>query len=253
MAKGGAFLVTGGSRGLGLEFALDKLEKGHCVVLPMRPEAEEIWKHRFGARGYCALTFKADFGHPDFGRVLSEFLADSEKKVSRVLHAAGGGLGHKNPLLETWQFRELIEANLLGAVSVNRVVIPTMIEAGFGRIVHVGSTATTHAVGSVGYNASKAALGAYVRTLGREYVQQNVAVSGINPGAFEASNNSMARLRDTNPEAHAAFIANRLPLGKMMKTSDLCPLIDLLHGPTGLMMSGSMVAIDAGESLAYDT
>lgn len=247
------YLVSGGSKGLGLEFALDKLQFGHDVVLPMRPESASAWEQEYGADFPKAHVIECDFEDPQFGESLGRFLAAAGLSPSRVLHAAGGGLGHRNPLLDVQQFRELVEANLLGPVSINRVVIPLMNEVGFGRIVHVGSTATTHAVGSVGYNASKAALGAYVRTLGKEFVKNNVSISGINPGAFEAKNNSMARLKARNPEAHETFVENRLPLGKMMQAGDLFPLLDLLHSPSGLVFSGSMVAIDAGESLAYDS
>lgn len=246
------YLVTGGSKGLGLEFALSKLQRGHDVLLPMRSESASGWNKEYGAEYPKAHIIECDFAAFQFGENLNQYLSDAGLMPSRVLHAAGGGLGHKDPLLGVEEFRELVEANLLGPVSINRVVIPLMQEVGFGRIVHVGSTATTHAVGSVGYNASKAALGAYVRTLGKEFVRSNVSVSGVNPGAFEATNNSMARLKARNPEAHESFIKNRLPLGKMMRADDLFPLIDLLHSPSGLVFSGSMVAIDAGESFAYD-
>ena len=247
-----AFLVTGGSRGLGHEFAIDKLKKGFEVVLLFRSEAALRWSQEFGSDYSNCSIVTGNFSQPDYPDHLSNFLEERKLRITKVLHAAGGGLGHKDPLLSTSQFQELIEANLFGAIAVNRSVIPLMEQEGFGRIVHVGSTASTHAIGSVGYNTVKTALAAYVRSLGREFVKQDISICGINPGAFEGRGNSMVRLKEAKPGAYKAFVEDRLPRGRMMSAQELFPLIDLLHSNSGLALSGSMVSIDAGESVAYD-
>ncbi len=143
-------------------------------------------------------------------------------------------------------------ANLTGAMTLNQYIIPSMIERGSGSVIHVGSTAATHAVGSVGYNTVKAALSAYVRSLGRELAGSGVVICGINPGAFFTEDNAMGRLEQRNPAAFSEYISTRLPRGHMGSVSEVFSLIDFLGGPQGSMMSGSMVAIDAGEGLAYE-
>lgn len=168
-----------------------------------------------------------------------------------VIHCAGGGMGLKANLLPANDLYQLFMVNLGGAAEINRVVVPGMIERGYGRIVHVCSIASFEAVGSVGYNTIKAALGAYVRSLGRELASSGVVVTGIAPGGFTAPGNSMERLQSKNPTAYLEFVDKRLPRGFMGKAEELIPLIKLLASGDASMMAGSIIQIDAGEGMAY--
>ena len=97
----------------------------------------------------------------------------------------------------------------------------------------------------------KAALAAYVRSLGREYASTGVVVTGILPGAFYAPGNSWRRLEADKPEVVEKFVAERLPRGHIAEAEELLPMLFLLTGPGAAMMAGTCIAIDAGESRAY--
>ena len=145
----------------------------------------------------------------------------------------------------------LFMTNLGGAIEINRRFAPRMMAEKYGRIVHVCSIASGEAVGSVGYNTVKAALGAYIRSLGRELAPYGVVVTGVAPGGFQAPGNSMERLKEKNPEAYADFSKNRLPRGFMGKAEELLPLLKYLTSPDASMMGGCVVPIDAGEARYY--
>ena len=81
-------------------------------------------------------------------------------------------------------------------LEINKIIVPQMIQRKCGNLVHVCSIASSEATGSVGYNTVKAALAAYVRTLGRELVDSGVVVTGILPGGFYAPGNSWERLEE---------------------------------------------------------
>ena len=202
-------------------------------------------------------------GTQGLGRVVAEHLAHNHKvtMLSRsehlltddydaVIHCAGGGLGLKDPMASSLAFYQLFMANLGRQVEVNRQVLPKMIERKQGYIVHVCSIASGEACGSVGYNTMKAALAAYVRSLGREMAPHGVVVTGINPGGFQCPGNAMERLEKNNPEGYAQFL-KKLPRGYMGKAEELLPLIDLLISPAASMMGGSVIPIDAGEGSYY--
>ena len=104
--------------------------------------------------------------------------------VSVILHCAGGGMGLRGPFMTPQELHALFMVNL-GGIEINRRFAPRMQADGYGRIIHVCSIASGEAVGSVGYNTIKAALGAYVRSLGRELAPYGVVVSGIAPGGFQ--------------------------------------------------------------------
>ena len=126
-----------------------------------------------------------------------------------------------------------------------------MIKEKSGRVIHVGSTSSQEATGSVAYNTVKASLAAYVRSLGRELAHTGVVVCGLLPGAFYAPGNSWRRLEANKPEVVEQFVESNLPRKKIAEAKEVVSLIQFLAGEGASMMSGCCVPIDAGEGKAY--
>jgi NAD(P)-dependent dehydrogenase (short-subunit alcohol dehydrogenase family) len=145
----------------------------------------------------------------------------------------------------------LINVNLLGSLSINFTLLPYFEHEKRGTVIHIGSTAATHAIGSVGYNMSKAALNAYVRSAGNHFVKSNVLICGINPGAFHASRNAMERLKINKPDQYELFLNRRIPRKEMMSSSEIISVIKFIAQSGSLALAGSMIPLDVGESLAY--
>ena len=244
-------LISGASKGLGLVGARAFAEAGAHLVLAARSmeRLEEVRKSLPHADKH--MSFAGDLTQS--GKVL-ELIETGESFFGNfdvIIHVAGGGLGLREPLLASEDFRKLYELNVGIAVGINRLVIPGMIERGIGNIVHVCSIASTEATGSVGYNTSKAALAAYVRSLGREIADTGVIVTGVLPGAFLAPQNAFVRLSEKNPDAYKEFIETRLPRKHIGRAEEIVPLLLFLSSTAASMMSGCCVPIDAGEGLSY--
>ncbi len=90
--------------------------------------------------------------------------------------------------------------NLGSVAEINRLVVPEMMERESGNLVHVGSIASSEAVGSVGYNTVKAGLAAYVRSIGKELARSHIVATGILVGGFTAPENAMFRLKTLTPK-----------------------------------------------------
>lgn len=244
-------LVTGASKGLGAVAARAYAEQGARVVLfarsqdrleAVRQSCERPDAHR------CVPVDLLDTGQiPAAVEQARKFLGGFDV----VLHSAGGGLGLKDDLLTHEAFSKLFTLNLGAAAEINRLIAPEMKQRRSGNLVHVGSIASAEAVGSVGYNTVKAALAAYVRTLGRELMRFHVIATGVLPGGFISPGNVMDRLQQANPEAYQRFIDERLPRKVMGQTEELIPMILLLSTGAASMMGGCLVPIDAGEGKAY--
>ena len=158
----------------------------------------------------------------------------------------------QDSLLPGDQLDMLFRTNVSAAAEINRLVVPDMIGRGVGNIVHVGSVAGTEAAGSVGYNAVKAALSAYTRSLGRELADTGVIVTGILPGGFLAPENSFVRLGRRSPETLQSVIAERQPRGRLGDArAEIVPLLLFLASRQATMMTGCCVPVDGGEGLTY--
>ncbi len=244
-------LITGASKGLGAVAAQAFAERGARLVLIARSQdkMEQVRQSCKDPDRHLSIPVNL-LEMKEIQPVVhqaTEFLGG----IDVVLHAAGGGLGLKDELLMHEDFLKLFALNLGAAAEINRLVAPEMKERHSGNLVHVGSIASSEGVGSVGYNTVKAALAAYVRSLGRELNRFNIIATGILPGGFISLGNSMARLQEVNPEAYQKFIDERLPRKVMGDARELIPMLVLLCSEDASMMGGCLVPIDAGEGRAY--
>ncbi len=248
---GKTILITGASRGLGSVCAWAFAEQGAKLVLMARSKEtlEEVRASCSRAADHLAVAVDLTDA-----RVLENAVQEAAAflgEIDAVLHVAGGGLGLREPLISSTDLLKLFSLNVAAAAEINRLVAPAMMERGKGNLVHVGSIASTDAVASVGYNTAKAALAAYVRSLGNHLAAHGVVVTGILPGGFNAPGNSWQRLKVNKPEVVNRFIAERLPRGRLADAEELVPLIAFLCSDAASMMGGCLVPIDAGEGKTY--
>ena len=125
-----------------------------------------------------------------------------------------------------------------------------MKEQGSGNIIHVGSVVSSEARASVPYNTSKAALSGYVRSLGKELVEDGIIVAGILPGAFYGDDNAMFRYEYYKLEEYREFVKS-LPQGRMPIADEYIPMLFLLSNQELKIMSGSLISMDGGQGQAY--
>jgi len=248
---GKRILITGASRGLGSVCTRAFAEQGAKLVLMARSKEtlEEVRASCSRAADHLAVAVDLTDG-PALEKGVQEAMAFLGR-IDAVLHVAGGGLGLREPLIGSDDLLILFSLNVAVAAGINRLVAPSMIERGCGNLVHVASVAATEAVASVGYNTAKAALAAYVRSLGIHLVAHGIVVTGILPGGFNAPGNSWQRLKVNKPEVVDRFIAERLPRGRLAAAEELVPLLAFLCSDAASMMGGCLVPIDAGEGKTY--
>jgi 3-oxoacyl-[acyl-carrier protein] reductase len=251
LLEGKRIIITGASRGLGRVCAGEFARQGARLVLLSRDKEllDQVCSSLPGPGKHLALPVDLSVTaklHEAAAKSL-DFLGS----IDAVVHCAGGGLGLRNPLLSTSEFMQLLHINLLAPAELNRIIIPHMQKRRQGNIIHVGSIASKEAVASVGYNTAKAALNAYVRSVGREYAGHGLIITGILPGGFLAPGNSWERLMASKPEVVEDFIQKRLPRKKLGDAQELLPLLNFLASEQASMMAGCMVPIDAGEGISY--
>jgi 3-oxoacyl-[acyl-carrier protein] reductase len=249
--EGKGILITGASRGLGAMCAKALAEEDCCLVLMARSmkDLEDVRNSCRQPENHLSIALDLT----DWDKLSKAMIKVKEflKQIDVVLHIAGGGLGMYDPFLSAEEIIKLFILNVAVTVEINRIVVPDMIRRGFGNLIHVGSIASSEAVASIGYNTAKAALAAYVRSVGRELASSGVVATGILPGGFYAPKNSWDRLKAKKPVVVERFIKERLPRGFLGKAEELVPMILLLCSDAASMMGGCLIPIDAGEGRGY--
>lgn len=245
------FIITGASKGLG-EIVSKEFSKYSMDLVLIGRNTKELQK----VKEECSKNSSIELlplDLLDIKKVEEKItnISNKYKRIDGIIHIAGGGYGFREPLLEYEKFLTLLNLNLLSITQINNILIPNMIKNDGGNIIHIGSVAGVEAVASVGYNTAKAALNAYVRSLGNEFAKDNIIITGVNPGGFLAPKNAMERLRETNIEAYEEFINKKLPRKQMGRAEELLDIIKLLSTNRAGMFCGNMIKADAGEGNSY--
>lgn len=249
--SGKVALVTGGSRGLGLQIAEGLGEMGARLALVAR-KADEL----DGARG--ALSKKGIEAHPvvcDIARAdaigpMVEAIVARYGTIHILVNNAGttwGSPAEDHPL-EAWQ--KLVDLNLTGTFLVTQAVGKrTMIPNRYGKVITVASVAglsgnPISTMRTLAYNTTKGGLVNFTRALAAEWGEHNITVNAIAPGFFP-SKMTKAFLE----KAGSALLA-RTPLARLGDDQDLKGIAILLASDASRYISGQIVAVDGGMTVS---
>ena len=200
-------VVSGASSGIGEATALALARHGAKVVLGARREARlESVVERINAEGGQAESLPLDVADPESCSAFSSTVERRYGAVDVLINNAGlaRGLGPVATADER-DWREMIEANVMGLMRVTRLFLPAMIQKGQGDIVHVGSIAGVQPYANgAAYCASKAAVEAFVQALRFELLGTNVRQLVIEPGMVETEF-SVVRFHGDEQRAAAVY------------------------------------------------
>ena len=241
-------LITGAGSGLGKALSLwaSSFATDLCLLSQSQQKLDVIQTKLNCKNKVYSLDFTKE---KELDNVLTD-LVKTNFIPDIIIHCAGGGFKMHDPLLNRQEFCRLLDVNLTSVIQINNQLIPEMINRQNGVVIHIGSTAAHAAHGSVAYNTAKAALVAYVRSLGRALAATGIVITGISPGSFIAEGNNMFNFKTKNVAEFENYAAS-LPAKRMIDVSEFLLIIKTLCEQKGPLFSGCMLPIDAGEGMAY--
>ena len=243
-------LVTGGSRGLGLQMAEALGEAGAKVMLTARKqhELEEGCAH-LAARGIDARWIAADCAvEADIRRLASETL-ERMGPVDIVVNNAGAAWGApaEDYPVEAWD--KVMNLNVRGYFILSQHIAKhSMIARKSGRIINIASIAglggNPPEMQTIAYNTSKGAVINFTRALAAEWGRYNITVNAICPGFFPSkmTAGTLKALGEEKLAAHA-------PLRRLGDDEDLKGLTLLYASDAGKHITGQWLAVDGGVSV----
>ena len=243
-------LITGGSRGLGLQMAEALGEMGARVAITAR-KADELASARahLEKQGIEVLTVASDLSKFDRIPGLVDAVLAHFGKLDILVNNAGATWGSPAENYPDDAWMKVINLNLNGMFFLTREVGKRcFIPQKSGKIIVTASIAGLRGnppeMGTIAYNASKGADVNFVRALASEWGRHNINVNAICPGFFPSK---MANgLIDTLGEK----IIAGTPLGRIGGPEDLKGLVVLLASEAGRHISGQAIAVDGG-SMAF--
>jgi gluconate 5-dehydrogenase len=248
--SGRVAVVTGGSRGLGLQIAAALGEYGATLALVARWQDElEAAVEQLAAQRFAASAFAADLRAPEAAPQLAERVMERFGRIDILVNNAGAtwGAPAEDHPLEAWN--KVIDLNVTALFLLTQAVARrAFIPQGNGVVLNVASVEGLQGhhperLGTVGYNTSKGAVINMTRALAAEWGPRNIRVNALAPGFFP-SKMTKATLAEHGEEA-----LRQTPLGKLGSETDLMGAALLLASDAGAHITGQTLVVDGGATI----
>jgi NAD(P)-dependent dehydrogenase (short-subunit alcohol dehydrogenase family) len=239
-------VVTGATRGIGWAIARRLSDDGVRVTMIGRDMKRLVERASMLGADFlaCDLTDADAVGHA---------FSDLEHVDMLVNNA---GVAESAPFLKSddAQFQRMFEVNVLGAVRCTRHVLPGMVEAGWGRVVNIASTAGLRGYSYVAaYAASKHALVGVTRSLALETARRGVTVNAVCPGFTETdmTETTLDRIVEktgrTREQARTELTAGN-PQGRLVQPDEVAAAVAFLCRDDAGSITGQAIAVAGGEA-----
>ena len=243
-------LVTGGSRGLGLQMAHALGEAGARIMLSSR-KADDLEQagSELQAAGIDARWIAADCGKEEDIRRLADETLQRMGDVDILVNNAGASWGAPAEDHPVAAWDKVMNLNIRGYFILSQhLAKASMIPRKSGRIINIASIAGLNGnppeMQTIAYNTSKTAVIGFTKTLAAEWGKYNINVNAICPGFFMTK--MAAVLIQTLGEEK---MASHAPLGRLGSDEDLKGLTLLYASDAGRHITGQWLAVDGGVSI----
>jgi NAD(P)-dependent dehydrogenase (short-subunit alcohol dehydrogenase family) len=235
-------VVTGGAAGLGFAIAQRLVASGGRVT---------VWDRDAAAAARAARELGEGCGHVCVD-VASEASVRSavQQTLARAprIDALVNSAGITGPNTRVWDYpvdewRQVIEVNLTGTFLCCREVLPAMRAAGYGRIVNIASVAGKDGnPNASAYSASKAAVIALTKSLGKELADTAIRVNCVTPAAVKTA------IFDQMTPQHIEFMLSKIPMGRFGTPEEVAALVGWLCTQECSFSTGAVFDLSGGRS-----
>lgn len=245
-------LVTGGGRGIGREICLGLARAGQKVaVADLRvPEATET-ATTINAEGGTAIAVEMDVADGD---AVSAGLMSATGQLGPIevlVNCAGWDV--LTPFVATDEdfWDRIIDINYKGPLRTTHGCLPAMIEAGYGRIVNIGSDAGR--VGSSGeavYAGAKGGVIAFTKTIAREVARRGITANVVCPGPTDTPLlEEIASATDTSDKIIGAM-ARAVPMKRIGQPHEVAAAVVFLCSEEAGYITGQTLSVSGGLTMA---
>lgn len=241
--EGKAALVTGASRGIGREIALDLARQGANVAVNFsgsEAKANEV-VDEIKALGKEAFAVKCDVSNSSEVADMVKAVIDTFGKLDILVNNAGITKDNLLMRMKEEEWDDVININLKGVFLCTKAVTRQMMKQRQGRIINIASIVGVNGnPGQANYVAAKAGVIGLTKTAAKELASRNITVNAIAPGFITTD------MTDKLPEEVKAEMLKQIPLSRFGEPKDIAKAVSFLASDDAAYMTGQTLHIDGG-------
>ena len=245
---GKAAIITGGSRGLGLEMAEALGEAGaKLMICARRDDWLQSALETLRGRGFEAEGMLCDVVVPEQVQAVTEAAIEKFGRIDVLINNAGISWGSmpEDMALEKW--RQVLDVNLTGCFLFAQSVGREMLKQESGSIINItsisGITSSANGPFYAGYVASKAGLIGLTRELAASWGRKGIRVNAIAPGFFHS------RLADAVIDIYETSIQENNPIPRIGREGELKGAVVFLASDASSYVTGQTIVVDGGMTI----
>ena len=243
-------VVTGATRGLGEGITRAFAAEGATVAMFGR-DLGRLRQHEqeLAGAGSTAVPHQVDVSSSAAVAAAVDATLNRFGRIDILVNTAG--IAPSVPLVEmTDRDRdEVFAININGSFNCARAVLPSMIDAAYGKIINLSSVTgpLVSGKGLTAYAASKGAISGFTRTLALEVAEHGINVNAILPGSFDTPMmRDIARLRSDDEDGYLRALGSGMPMGRLGSSEEVGDLAVFLASERSRYITGAEIVIDGG-------
>ena len=229
-------LITGASRGIGRDIALNSKEKGYKVLGTSTTNEGVSSLKENGIHG-----LQLDLNDKKSVESFNGLLTQEHPDIAVLVNNAGITRDNIVLRMSEEEWTDVLNVNLNGAFKVTKTVLKFMLKKRWGRILNITSTsASTGNRGQANYAAAKAGIEAFSKSVAKEVGSRGITVNAIAPGYIQTD---MTEVISENVKEE---ILSQIPLSRFGKPEEISQLVDFLISDEASYITGQTIHINGG-------
>lgn len=244
-------LVTGAGRGIGRAICKSLSLEGVTIIACSKSEETLLETMAELPKSESHKYYVVDFTKKNSVSKLINFLQIERVDPDIVINNVGGNLGFTDPLGPISEWQKVMRLNVEVAIELNQEIIPAMIKKKWGRICHISSISALENQGPPAYCAAKAALNAYVRSVGRYVSKDNVIMTTVMPGAILSNGGYWDIATKERPDHVTKYLNERMAIKRFGNEEEISKAVTFLCSEHASFCVGSNLLIDGGQGRVF--